>query len=303
MTQNQASNRILPALRGRTLLAAALCAVAAGCSLQPNDSGAFREFGYLGGRRDAAPASEASYVTLMRVGEATRAAGDLAGAVTVYRRAADKAPGETAPLIMLGTTLTDLKAFNEAGAAFRAALKLAPNDSDALRGLGNTLVSLDQPQLAAAQFEAAMVAKPDDPRVYNSLGVVLDMSGDHRAAQAHYRQGLTIAPGNLSLQNNLGLSLALSGNYSESIEVLRALALHPAATARNRQNLALVYGLAGQNDAAARISRLDLDEVAVKNNVAYYGVLRALNNPQRRAAIGSSPGRVEVTPVERALLP
>ena len=50
------------------------------------------------------------------------------------------------------------------------------------------------------------------------------------------------------LRNNLGLSLALSGQHAEAIEMLRAVVDEPGAKARNRQNLALAYGLAGDLD-------------------------------------------------------
>ena len=67
--------------------------------------------------------------------------------------------------------------------------------------------------------------------------------------------------------------------------VLAEIAGDPGATARNRQNLALVYGLAGDVEKAAEIGRLDLDESEVRNNLAYYARLRALPAADRSAAI------------------
>jgi DNA-binding transcriptional regulator YdaS (Cro superfamily) len=87
------------------------------------------------------------------------------------------------------------------------------------------------------------------------------------------------------LRNNLGLSLALSGNHAESIEMLRAVVDEPGAKARNRQNLALAYGLAGDLTAAERISRLDLDEESVQNNLSYFAALAAVGDDRKRAAV------------------
>jgi Flp pilus assembly protein TadD len=242
----------------------------------------------------AATSDEANYATLIRVADAMRAGGDNVSAVGLYKRAGTLKPLEAEPLVKLGATLLDLNAHNEAAAAYRSALANDPNNAEAMRGLGNALLSLNQPQVALKQFESALALEPNEARTYNSIGVVLDMIGDHRAAQARYRQGLALAGDSLSLRNNLGLSLALSGDYNEAVGVFRPLVSHPAATVRNRQNLALVYGLAGNFDAAARVARMDLDEAAVRSNLAYYSVLRELADRPRVSAIGANPARMEV---------
>lgn len=242
----------------------------------------------------AASSEAANYASLMRVADAMRASGDTVSAVGLYKRANTMKPLESEPLTKLGYALLDLKAYNEAAASFRSALGNNPNDAEAMRGLGNALLSLDQPQVALKQFESALALEPNDSRTYNSIGVVLDMIGDHRAAQARYRDGLRIAGESLPLRNNLGLSLALSGDYKDAIATLRPIIVNPAATVRNRQNLALVYGLSGDLEAAARVARMDLDETAVRNNLAYYSVLRELADRPRVAAIGANPARMEI---------
>jgi Flp pilus assembly protein TadD len=242
----------------------------------------------------AATSDASSYASLIRVADAMRASGDTVSAVGLYKRANALKPLESEPLEKLGSALLDLRSYNEAAAAFRSALANNPNDAEAMRGLGNAMLALDQPQVALKQFESALALEPNDPRTYGGIGVVLDMDGDHRAAQMRYRQGLAIAPDSLSLRNNLGLSLALSGDYRDAIATLRPLMGHPAATVRNRQNLALVYGLAGDLEAAARVARMDLDEAAVRSNLAYYSVLRELADRPRVAAIGANPARMEI---------
>jgi Flp pilus assembly protein TadD len=219
----------------------------------------------------------------MRVAAATRAGGDPATAVVLYRRAHTLEPFNAEPLAKLGGALNDLAVPDEAAQAFRKALGIDPRNTEGLRGLGAALIALDQPELAVEQFEAALAIE-DDHRSYSGLGVALDAMGDHALAQAYYRVGLELAPGNLTLLNNLGLSLALTGDHPAAIEALSQAATHPAATARQRQNLALAHGLAGDPEVAARIARLDLDEAAVQSNLAYYDVLRAANDSAMSAA-------------------
>jgi Flp pilus assembly protein TadD len=232
-------------------------------------------------QRTLAPAG--SVAALMRVGDSARAAGDSAAAIPFYRRAHALDFFNPDPLVRLGAALSDLGAYNEAVQAYRDALRADPVNTAALRGLGNALISLNQPQLAVEQFDAALRIE-DDHRNYNGIGVALDRIGDHKGAQAHYRVGLQTAPGNLTLLNNLGLSLALSGDDEEAIKTLERVARHPRATARHRQNLALAYGLAGRTSEAARIAQLDLDEADVRSNLAYYGLLRAMNEEGLDAA-------------------
>jgi len=226
---------------------------------------------------------------VMRVAARTAESGDWATAASLYRRAHALDTTRLAPLLGLGDSLARLGAQDEAAQAYRAALALAPEDVTALRGLGNALVALDEPTLAIPHLERAL-DRADDPRLYKSLGVAYDMQGDHAAAQAYYRTGLNVAPGDVGLLNNLGLSLALSGDHREAISLLERVVATPTAGSRQRQNLALAYGLAGHMEEAAQVARRDLDEQAVRNNLAYYETLRALNAKDAARALGSRSG-------------
>ena len=94
-----------------------------------------------------------------------------------------------------------------------------------------------------------------------------------------------MAADSLSLQNNLGLSLALGGKFDDAIKVLGDAAKSPNAGPRARQNLALVYGLSGDMDRAAKIGRLDLSEAQVRSNLKRYEALRALSDKARARAV------------------
>jgi len=230
-------------------------------------------------------APEQSADTMIKVADETRAGGDLGNAVGLYRRAHELAPSNPVPLARAGETLAQLQAYTEAADAYQAALSIAPDDPELHRGFANVLLALGKPQLALAHLEIAASKNTGDPRIFNALGVAHDLGGRHDLAQQSYRQGLALAPEQVSLRNNLGLSQALSGNFNGAIATLSDLVARPGATARNRQNLALVYGLAGDNTHAALVARSDLDEAAVRNNLAYFTLLRSLDDVGRTAAI------------------
>jgi Flp pilus assembly protein TadD/cell division septation protein DedD len=223
--------------------------------------------------------------TMMRVADDTRAGGDPATAVNLYRRAHEMKPSDPEPLARLAATLAQLKAYKEAIETYHSALELAPNDSELHRGLAIALLSLDQTEQAVAELQLALAKKSDDPRILSALGVAHDLMGRHDLAQQDYRAAMSKAPKNVGLRNNYGLSLALSGDYAAAIAALGDIAGDPGAPARYKLNLALVYGLSGDDQKAAAVARTTLDEESVRNNVAYYVMLRNLDERTRSAAI------------------
>ena len=219
---------------------------------------------------------------MMRAGDAARNRGDLTAAVAFFRRAHKADPKSIDALIGLGESLTAAGISKEGAQSFREALALDPKSSRALRGLGNALVAQDQLDLAVEQYDKALAINPKDHRAYNGLGVAYDTMAEHTKAQEFYYAGLEMAPGDVNLRNNLGLSLAFSGHFNGAIEVLRPLALRPGATARDRQNLALAYGLAGDMANAKKFARLDMDQRSVERNLNYYAALRSMTDPVLR---------------------
>ena len=217
-----------------------------------------------------------SYDALMRVGTAARAGGDMANALSVFRRAAEIKPAAPAAFVAIGDTLMDIGSVNEAILAYNSALARNSDDLAAQLGLGRAYLETGRPELALVPLSKALAQNPNDPRALLLIGVTKDLAGQHLAAQAAYRQGLKYAPTDPALTINLALSLALSANYPAAIAQLQPVALAPAGSARERQSLALVYGLEGNDIEAARIGRIDLDQASVEHNLTYYRILRAL---------------------------
>ncbi len=231
----------------------------------------------INGREGANPLS---YDTLMRVGAAARAGGDLANAVAIYRRAAAVEQLAAPPFVAAGNTLLEMNQINEAILSYKSALDRVANDAKAYLLTG-------RPELAGAPLSVAYRQTPDDPKLLQLIGVADDYVGQHKEAQARYRRGLELLPRDPALTVDLALSLALTGNYPEAIALLRPVALAPTGTPRERQTLALVYGLAGDGPAAEKMARRDLDQVSVQHNLAYYERLRKLSPEARTRAIQS----------------
>jgi Flp pilus assembly protein TadD len=76
----------------------------------------------------------------------------------------------------------------------------------------------------------------------------------------------------VAARNDLALSLALGGKYDEATDILAPIARSASATAADRQNLAFVYGMKGDHDAALALSRIDLSETASQANARFFTV-------------------------------
>jgi Flp pilus assembly protein TadD len=229
---------------------------------------------------------------LMRIGAAAQSGGDLPNAVGVYRRAAEMAPQDPAPLIAAGDVLLKMGAVNEAIVSYNQAL-IRPGDTQGAQvGLAKAFLKTGKPELALAPLSKALEESPEDPKLLLLLGVTRDLAGQHWEAQSYYRNGLVRAPGDPALTLDLALSLALSGDYPSAIAMLQPLAMAPTSSPRERQTLALIYGLRGNIAEAARLGRIDLDDAAVEHNLAYYQSLRELSPEARsRAILSAGPAR------------
>jgi Flp pilus assembly protein TadD len=238
-----------------------------------------------------------SYEALMRIGAAALAGGDPVNALSVFRRAAEIRPSAPGAFVAIGDALLQIGSVDEAILAYNSALARDGNDLAAQLGLSRAYLESGRPQLAREPLAKALTQSPNDPRALLLTGVTEDLAGQHAAAQSSYRQGLKYAPTNPALTVDLALSLALSNDYPAAVAELEPVAMAPAASARERQSLALIYGLEGNEAEAARIGRIDLDQASVAHNLAIYRMLRALPPDALTQAVLSAGG---TRPIARA---
>lgn len=240
--------------------------------------------------RDGSGPPTPTYGALMRLGAAAEKGGDYANALSVYRRAATLNPHNPKPFLAIGDALLHLGNVNQAIVAYQSALARDPHNLAATMGVAKAYLRTGRPELALVPLGNGLRYHPGNVKLLVLLGVTKDVVGRHWQAQEAYRLALKHAPKDQAATVNLALSLALSGSYHAAIETLEPLALAPAGTPSERQTLALIYGLNGNDRQAARLGRIDLDAAAVAHNLAYYAALRNLSPEARSRAILSSIG-------------
>lgn len=172
----------------------------------------------------------------MRYGQALRANGQRAQAVSVFEQATLNNPGNKALMAGYGRALAD-----------------AGNFERALEVLGT----------------AHSPANPDW-RILSAQGAALDQMGRHDEARRYYANALKIRPEEPSVLSNLGLSYMMSKDLPQAEATLRrAQQGRGNVDPRVRQNLGLVVGLQGRFGEAETIVRADLPPDEAAANVAY----------------------------------
>jgi Flp pilus assembly protein TadD len=226
-----------------------------------------------------------TYDRYLRIADKARKGGNFAMAASMYQRANALAPEKAEPIVGLAEMAAETGDLDRATALFAEAVRQAPNDASARRGYGGVLLQQNRPADAADQFLVAFEVSPTDVTSINGLGVSLDLLGEHEEAQRTYLEGLKQVPDNVSLHNNYALSLALSGNNEKAATLLRQIVADGNAGRRVRQNLALVYALAGRIRDAEAVVGTDLSAAEARNNLAFYESLQGLRGRSLAQAV------------------
>jgi len=239
-----------------------------------------------------ANAAIASYESMMHVADASKLAGDFTAAANLYARASHISPDRPEPYRGLGEAFLGLGKPEEAIKAYQAGIAVAANDPELRLGLGKAYFAIGRADLAISALKEAQTLEPANPRILAMLGLASDAVGDHTAAQSYYRNALSIDPADGGIANNLALSLALTGDYAQATAILKPIADDQKSTSRQRQTLSLIYGLAGNRDAAHAYARRDLGDAAIENNLAYFASLRAMSPDERTKALANMFGTI-----------
>ena len=221
---------------------------------------------------------------LKNLGNARKAAGDLAGAAEHYRMALRGAPDYVPALYNLGLVLRETGPLEEAercfqrvheldpgdaealihladvlsaGAKFapaleaaRAALRLAPDNAYVWLQLAGAARALGDLRVAADAYARVIELEPAAAAPHNDLGNVLQEEGRVEAAIAHYREAIRLEPRHAGAHNNLGCALVLAERQAEAIEALgESIRLDPA-NAYAHLNLGSAHSALGQRDRA-----------------------------------------------------
>ena len=259
-----------PPARMRAILPALGAAAVAACSHTPSVA----DLNLPPPRMDTARQVAGDASPSLRFARAARDAGDLAAAIRLYRTLAGEKSVAPEVRAEFGEVLLRASQPDDAIDQFSQVPPGSSAHLAALIGLIKAHLALDEPAKAIAAADSALAAAPHDERVLVDRGVALDSLGRHEETQASYRAVLAASPRHVAARNDLALSLAVNGQYDAAIELLTPLARSSEATPKIRENLALVYGLKGDPQRAASLSRADLDDSAIEANLSFIAAVR-----------------------------
>lgn len=213
--------------------------------------------------------------TALRLARAARQAGDLNGAVSLYKALSAAQPDDMHMALEYGDTLNDAGYIDDAIGVYSKIGAESKDRVGALLGLERAYLRLGEADKALPYAEQAVNVAPQDADAAIGHGVALDMLNRHDEAQKCYRAVLDVSPRNVAARNDLALSLALTGDFAQAIDILTPIARSADASPRERQNLALIYGLQGNRDAAKALSSADLDAGDTDANLRFFDSVRA----------------------------
>lgn len=209
-----------------------------------------------------------------RIAENIANAKDYPSAINFYRQYI-KAGGDTLKGY-LGLGIVQLKAGSapKSITSFDKVLEIEENNVEALCGKAQGQMSLGMHVAAVDTYERAIGADGKAFCALNGRAVTQNMIGNHKKAIRYFDEALKVYPHDKVLQTNRGLALAFNGEYEEAIRVLKPYAHDGEATARDRQNLALAYGLADQLDKASKYFSMDLSHSDVQRNLGFLTIVK-----------------------------
>lgn len=286
-----------------SLLSAFLAVLLSACSSGYSTQGPFSApRGEL--RTDVAQLDDAAAV---RMAQRFENAGDLSSALNMYQRALQKAPENTAALLGMARIYGVVGRRAESARYYKRILQLQPKNAQAATAVAEDLIFKDRPQEAVRFIKRFMTAAPSTAALFNLLAIAHDLEGDHGDAQLAYAEGLGMSPDDGAITSNLALSFAVREDYQTAIALLERVLDEADLGDKEgqsvaRQNLALVYALSGQQEAALDIARTVLSTEEVEINRVFYARLPELSSRQKARAVflGSLPSMLDDAEEEKA---
>jgi len=184
--------------------------------------------------------------------------GDYKNALQFYEKAVREEPNNLDLRLKYATVLNLMKLYPDARRELRNILKIDNTLMGAKIELTKTYLNENKPKEALKLLNEIKASSELNSNCLVLLGTTHDMLGQHSLAQDNYRQAIKLDPTNNHIQSNLGLSLALSGQLSQGIKILEELNRLSTATAKDRHNLAVAYGMNKQYDKAKKLLATDL---------------------------------------------
>ena len=159
----------------------------------------------------------------LRMGEALRKTGDLEGAATAFKSAAELAPKHSTPRLELAMVYEAAGKMNESRQMYEEVLKMDPDNPVALNNVAyakaDSGVDLDQ---ALALAQRARSKAPQDSNVLDTLGLVYFKKGLTGDSVRVFTELVGREPDNATYHLHLGMAYLKNGNIGQARHELNA---------------------------------------------------------------------------------
>lgn len=208
-------------------------------------------------------------MALLTAADAAAQKGDNAQAERNYLDAVAKSKGRVEAHLALANFYAKTGEVEKAQAVLERAHRLQPQQPRVAYLLGKMYLTENRIREALDVFDGALAKHPADLDLLTAAGIANDMISKHAAAQSLYLRGQSLNPNaDLTvLRTNLAMSYILSGQPRIAVDLLKADAAKPDASAVTRHNLALAYGVLGRDAEARTLLKGELSEAERKANV------------------------------------
>ena len=194
---------------------------------------------------------------------------DPLASATFWAREVQIDPTEVEAGLKLSAALRVLGRYEEAAQSAQRVLVASPKNFDGLLELARSQIAAGQGFYAIQPLKDAQAARPKDWRPISMLGIAYEQSERPAEAKVAHEQAMAMEPNNPAVLSNVALFRANQGDKAGAEALLRRAVTLPGATARERQNLALVLGLQGKLAEAEQLIRQDLPPQTAEANLAY----------------------------------
>lgn len=187
------------------------------------------------------PVPESSSEILFRRARELDRAGDIEGAIKLYRQLLIEEPDNIRARNNLGCLFDQRGQHQQALEQYEAARSLAPDNIEVLLNFGDTLVALLKYDQAEREYKRAQKLDPARPDVHLHLGVLYYKRGIYAQAEIELKKAMDLDAENPAAWFYRGESLNLLGRVDEAIEMLVKTAQLQPTNARAYYLLGILY--------------------------------------------------------------
>jgi tetratricopeptide (TPR) repeat protein len=237
---------------------------------------------------------------LLDAAEQALKAGDLPGATTHARRAADLDPRSADAHRLLGDVAAASGQEADAEREYTAAVVLDASNARAELGLAQIADRQKKWNTAASHYRRALELDPRNLAIAMGLGRSLDAVGDPSGARLAYGRAIEIDPASAAAHNDFGVLLYRAGEIDPAIQQFSEATRLSSGEAAYRENLGRAYRRKGMTKEAeqelAEAARLGPPSAALWSAVGHLRAEQKDSEAARGAftsALESEPGNEE----------